>query len=244
MKNYGIIVQARAGSTRCPCKIHYEILGKPMLYHQLMRLKSAGFENLAVATTVLENDDITEKICSSAGVDCFRGDVDDVMKRYIESAEFFGFETVIRVGGDDPLIDPQCIKKLIERHRQKPSNLIYASHRKGWIYGTAAELFELNALADAYPSAEKADREHVVTFLRKSPLFTKEALTPEENILIRDDIYLSVDYQEDLDLITQILEYFGTKNCLHTFSQRQLVELYDSGMLTIMNKHLHDGFGD
>ena len=58
----------------------------------------------------------------------------------------------------------------------------------------------------------------------------------------RSDIYLSVDYQEDLDLIEQILKYFTSLNKRYNFNQKELVELYDSGRISIKNRHLHSGF--
>ncbi|MCB9025431.1 MAG: hypothetical protein H6625_03865 [Bdellovibrionaceae bacterium] len=243
MIEYGVIIQARYGSMRRPGKIAYKISGKPLLIHQIDRLKYFNVENIVVATSNTPSDDITSEICEKYNISCFRGDENDVMKRYIDCAEEYGFLNIIRVGGDDPLIDPVCIYSLIEEHRKSPVNLLYASHSKGWIYGTAAELIELEALKKAHPYATKSEREHVVSYLRNNQNYSKRKITPQKSEC-RNDIYVSVDYPEDIDLITQIINHFNNRGILMSFSQSDLIELYDSNNIQIKNKHLHDGFGD
>lgn len=242
MIDYGVVIQARMGSTRRPGKINYPLLGEPMLAYQVNRLKAGGIDNIFIATTDLPNDDITESIAKDLGVPCFRGSENDVLGRYLACCQAYGIENVIRVGGDDPLIDPQGIKVLIEAHKKSKNDLVYASHSEGWIYGTAAELVTISALQHAHSSAQTAeDKEHVVSFLKRSDAFTKEAVKPDV-AQRRSDIFLSVDYQEDLDLITQVVEAFDAIDDRYGFSQKDLIALYDSEKLEVNNKHLHEGF--
>ncbi len=243
MIDYAVIIQARMGSTRYSGKIAYEISGKPMLWHQLQRLKQGGIENIFVATTLNDNDDITVAISHECGIECFRGDENDVMKRYIDAAEFFRVRNVIRVGGDDPLIDPKCITELIEVHRRNPVDLVYASHKFGWIYGTAGELVKLEALKRAHALTQSAsDREHVISFVKNSDRFSKIKAQPSDPREVRPDIFLSVDYKEDIELVESIIKEFVTKQNKVFFTQRDVIDLYDSGKVNIKNKHLHTGF--
>lgn len=244
MTKTGIVIQARMGSTRRPGKVSYEILGEAMLVHQIKRLQSAGLEDIIIATTTNSNDDWVESCCQEMHILCFRGSEDDVLKRYLDCAIEYQLDYVVRVGGDDPLIDPQGIRALIEKSKNYEADFYYASHPKGWIYGTAAEMVTMDALKRMDQMAKSAlDREHVVSYIRKSSEFTQlKVETPQK--IQRPDIYFSVDYQEDLDLVEQVLEHFHGLGKLHTFSQYELVELYDSGKLDIQNKHLHEGFGD
>ena len=53
---------------------------------------------------------------------------------------------------------------------------------------------------------------------------------------------LSADYQEDIDLVSQIFRVFELADKLYTFSQSAVVKLYDSGVLEINNQHLHESF--
>ena len=243
MKDYSVIIQARMGSTRSPGKINFLFDNEPMLVYQINRLKAFNIENIIVATTDQPQDDITEKLAFDCSVRCFRGSENDVMKRFDDCCKTYNIKNVVRVGGDDPLIDPEGIKKLIEIHKKNPDyDLIYTSHPAGWIYGTAAELITAKSLNKANMIAEdKQDREHIIPHYKKDKNM-KKMMLDAPNDLHREDIYLSVDYQEDLDLIEQIVAHF-TKNCKrYDFTQTDLINLYDSGRLKINNKHLHNGF--
>lgn len=237
-----VIIQARMGSTRRPGKINYNFDNEPMLAYQINRLKSYGIENIIVATTNEQNDDITEEIARKNNVKCFRGSENDVMKRYYDCALENNIKIIIRVGGDDPLIDPNGIKILYNTYKENSSyDLIYTSHKNGWIYGTAAELFTFKSLEKAVKlSKDKIEREHIIPYYKNNSLRKMELNSSKE--ISREDIYLSVDYQEDLDLIEQIIRYFTEIGKRYSFTQDELIKLYDSGKLIINNKHLHSGF--
>lgn len=55
---------------------------------------------------------------------------------------------------------------------------------------------------------------------------------------------LSVDYQEDIDLVSQIFRELELADKLYTFSQSNVVRLYDSGVLEINNQHLLESFDE
>lgn len=238
-----VIIQARIGSSRRPGKITYPFQGEPMLEYQVRRLRAGGIDELAIATTDRPGDDVTAALADQLGVPCFRGSEDDVMGRYLACADAFGADPVVRVGGDDPLLDPAGLRALMDSHATDPADLVHASHARGWIYGTAGELVTRDALRRAVAgTSDPLDREHVISFIKKSDLFSKRAISPADASLIRPDIFVSVDYQEDLDLIAQILEIFTQEGRRYDFTQKDLIALFDSGRLEINNRHLHSGF--
>jgi len=243
VEDYYVIIQARMGSSRRPGKINYMFDEEPMLVYQINRLKKNSISNIIIATSNEHQDDITEQLALSCNVLCFRGSENDVLKRFSDCCKKFNVKNVVRVGGDDPLIDPKGIKMLIEQHQENLDfDLIYTSHASGWIYGTAAELVNSKSIFFADITAkEKTDREHIIPFYKKNDKLKKMQLKASED-LHREDIYLSVDYQEDLELIEQIISYFTLNNKRYTFTQKELIELYDSNILNITNKHLHSGF--
>lgn len=240
-----IIIQARIGSTRTPRKITHLFQGESMLEYQVKRLQQAGFTNIYIATTDQEQDIATVEIAERMGVSCFRGSEHDVMGRYLSCSEYYDLDPIIRVGGDDPLLDPVGLKYLFTLQQEKQVDLVYASHTNGWIYGTAGELMTRAALTRAAKATnDPLDREHVISYLKRSEGFHRIKATPVKKELIRPDIYLSVDYVEDLYLINQILEYFTSIRRRYDFTQEELIALYDSGTLDIRNRHLHHGFED
>lgn len=238
-----IVIQARTGSSRAPGKITHLFQGEPMLEYQVKRLQRALLRHIYIATTDQSRDAVTAEIAERAGVPCFRGSENDVMGRYLACAEHFNLDPIIRVGGDDPLLDPAGLQYLFLVQEKERADLVYASHREGWIYGTAGELVTHSALKRAAESAtDPLDREHVISYLKRSHGFRCIKASPASKDLIRPDIYLSVDYAEDLYLIDQILAHFTRIGRRYDFTQEELIALYDSGTLDIGNKHLHHGF--
>lgn len=238
-----IVIQARMGSSRSPGKIVHLLQGEPMLEYQVKRLQKAGLQNICIATTDHARDAVTAEIAARLGVPCFRGAEDDVMGRYLACALAFDIDPIVRVGADDPLLDPKGLELLFEIHRDTQADLVYASHPEGWIYGTAGELVTLNALQRAaQATSDPVDREHVVSYLKRSDEFERIKVSPRSASLNRPDIFLSVDYPEDLHLIEQILAHFTAAGRRYDFMQEELIALYDSGNLDIRNKHLHSGF--
>ena len=111
------IVQARMGSTRLPGKMMKKINGKPMVFYLPEQLKySKLIDQVVIATSVQpENDEMYEYL-KSIGVEVFRGPEDDVLKRFVMVAEKYKPDIIVRITGDEPLIDPFLVDKVIQEH--------------------------------------------------------------------------------------------------------------------------------
>lgn len=217
--NIAIILQARMGSTRRPYKIATLYKKKPLLYKQIKRLQLNNYvSTVIVATTTEDIDDTTEFIALSAGAKVFRGSSDDVMCRYIQAAEDNSITHIIRVCGDDPLVDPLCIEILSKKILNTHCDIITASHNNGWMLGTSAEAFSLESLKKAYIDSDQEEKEHVVVhFYKNSNKYIIEKLEPK---IIYQDVSLTVDYQEDIENVFAVYDYFKTDN----FSNKKLIE--------------------
>ena len=238
-----VIIQARMGSSRAPGKIAYLFQGEPMLAYQIKRLQHGGFSRIYVATSEFDRDNLTVEIANKAGANCFRGSECDVMSRYLECANKFNLNLFYRVTGDDPLVDPDSMKILAKLQTEWKADLTYSNHPDGWVYGTTAELVTYAALARAFKeTSDPLDREHVIPYLKRSGRFNCVPAKPSNLCHQRPDIYLSVDYPEDLHLVDQVLAHFTQIGRRYDFTQDELIALYDSGSLDIRNKHLHSGF--
>ena len=101
-----------------PGKVLKDILGKPMLQRQIERITDNIEIPLIVATSEDKSDDQIQFLCKKIGVECFRGDLENVVLRFFNCAKKYNITHIIRIGGDDPLIDPLCINKLITLHKE------------------------------------------------------------------------------------------------------------------------------
>lgn len=243
-ERYGVIVQARSSSTRLPGKVLMDIDGKPMLLRQLERLRHGlDFSKLVVATSDDPSDEAIENLCRMHGFHCFRGPLEDVMQRFILCARKYDIDYIIRVGGDDPLIDPKCCNRLRRLHQEEGRyDFMYASNREGWPYGCAAELISRKALEIIHPKIDNPSyTEHTIPYFFDHPeeFLTLKVAAPKS--VCRPDYYFTVDYPEDFQFVRTIFEKLSTEGEL--FPLEKVIELIDlNPPLRAMNMHLHSGF--
>lgn len=211
-------MQARMNSSRRPYKISALYNGKPLLYWQIKRLQqNTKIKDIIVATTVNNLDDVTEYIALEAGARVYRGDENNVMKRYLDVAELNNLNYIIRVCGDDPLVDPKCIDELYEKVIENKYDIVTASHNQGWLLGTSAEAFLTQSLKQAYNESTEIEKEHVVLhFYNNQDKYKINKLIPDEYF---QNISFTVDYQEDVENVIKLLEFFGNID----FTQHELI---------------------
>lgn len=240
---FGVVIQARMNSSRLPGKVMMDVAGMPMLRRQIERLVGGlGAIPVVVATSSEHTDDVIDDLCSNIGCGCSRGSLSDVMGRFISCAENFGFSHIVRVGGDDPLIDPFCCTSLVDQFMSDPADFLYASHREGWPYGCAAELISVDSLVKAHSSTKETKYlEHTIPYFfdHLDDFSIRKVIAPEN--IRRPDLFFSVDYQEDLDLIREI--YNELLNKREGVSMQKVIDLMDMRPeLKLLNSSLHDGF--
>lgn len=193
------------GSERMPGKVIKELAGIPSLVHIFNILKETiRIDDFAVLTTFLEEDNVIENICKENSVKVFRGPVNDVLGRFKLAAETLKPERIIRVTGDDPLMDPEIIDKVIEEHCE--GDFDYSSNMEERTYprGMDTEVIEYKALERSWLSTEDEDeREHVTLFIRRNPQFFKIHSVKKEGLPL-DNLRLCLDTPEDAVLISAI----------------------------------------
>lgn len=197
------IVQARMGSERLPGKVLRPILGKPMLFFLLERLKrSALLSTIVVATTTEAKDDPIEALCNDLKVRCVRGDPLNVLLRFIQALDEDASH-VVRITADCPLIDPKIVDRVIE----EGLNFDYASSAMERTYprGFDVELMTRKALIAAdRESTTPYEREHVTPFIYSHPeRFSFKSIEREGNASL---YRVTVDTQEDYELVKKIFE--------------------------------------
>lgn len=240
---YGIIIQARLSSSRLPGKVLRDISGKPMLQRQIERLTNNLSIPVIVATSNENSDDNIAKLCNKIGIECYRGPLDNVVLRFFNCAKKYKFSHVIRVGGDDPLIDPFCCSELISLNRLYNYNFLYASHDYGWPYGCAAELIKTDTLEKILDSTQDSfDLEHTIPFILNNPnLFNIFKVNGPKNYQ-NHNLSLSVDYLQDFLLVEKIYNELLVEEKF--FSMQDIINLFiKKPELRNINKGLHNGFG-
>jgi len=200
------IVSARMGSSRLPGKVLLEVLGKPLLGHQVERIRrAASIERVVVATSTNPRDDAVADYCKTAGIDCFRGSEPDVLDRIYQAALAHGADPVVRLTGDDPLVDPGLLDRVVGAFLE--SGCEYAANVNPPTFpdGLDVEVIGLEALERIWREAgAPEDREHVTLYLRRSPgRFRTVNIANEEDL---SHLHWAVDTPEHFAFVRTVFE--------------------------------------
>ncbi|MBD3859037.1 glycosyltransferase family protein [Bacillus sp. 28A-2] len=206
------IIQARMGSTRLPKKVMKPIGGMALIDFIVERVKQSNHynhktQNLMIATTVEAEDDILAHYCLSKGYKVFRGSEMDVLQRFAQIVRQFEPQTVVRLTGDNPFIDPALLSKMLERHRQEKADYTYTN---GTPLGISGEMIAAPILSDIDNFLlTQPEREHVTLYIRKHPeQFHLQLFTPPKE-LAYPAYRFTIDTEEDYVFATRLLEKAG-----------------------------------
>jgi len=206
-------MQARMTSTRLPGKVLMPINKKPMLYWVVKRLeRSKLIDEIVLAIPNTKESDVLEEFAKDNNIVYVRGSETDVLSRYYKASLAVNADVIVRITADCPLVDPTIVDRVIERHLSSEadytSNVIERTYPKG----LDVEVFNFSALEKINSIAETDfQKEHVTTYFLQNPQMFKLQNVTAEGILNNPEISITVDTQQDLDLVCRIYKHFSEK---------------------------------
>lgn len=211
--NFGIIIQARLGSTRLPRKILKEFYGgKTLLETVISNLKKVTGTKIIVATSVNPNNDELELFLKERNITVFRGSEDDVLNRFIGAAEANDIDGIVRICSDNPFLDWHGVEALFEKAKTSEADYIgYRINNTPSIkthFGFWGEYATLDALKRvAATTDEKPAHEHVTIHIYTHPDEYKcEWIDCPDFLQGRNDIRLTVDNFEDFENAQEVFK--------------------------------------
>lgn len=217
------IVQARSSSSRLPGKVLKSILGRPMILHELERLRRCeSIDKIVLATSTDESDDELARIVTEIGVEVYRGSLDDVLDRYYQCAKQHWGEHVVRITGDCPVIDWRIVDAVIGKHLTEKND--YTRTTDGFPDGLDTEVFRFSALEAAWKEAKlPSEREHVTLYIKKhSERFRLGQMDCEQDL---SHLRWTVDEPQDFGLIRQVYEALYPSNA--DFGMQDILRLVE-----------------
>ncbi len=206
------IVQARMSSTRYPGKVLAPLAGQPMILRQLERIQRAkSLDAIVVATSTDASDDELAEIVKASGFDVVRGDLNDVLARFIQVIDQYQPETVVRLTADCPLISPQVIDEVVARFNKGDCD--YASNNMTPTYpdGLDVEVVKASVLQEVYESStDKNEREHVTLGVYRQP--DKYLIVNVAGEVDLSHLRWTVDTPEDYAFVKAIYDELYPKN--------------------------------
>lgn len=201
MSRTAAVIQVRVGSTRFPGKALTPLAGKPLTAHILDRVKTVSeLDAIILAFPDQPADRVFFDLAAAHGVEAFAGPLTDVLARFQLAVAGKGYDQVVRICADNPLIGAEFIPEALARHRA--ANADWTAPR-GLPLGAGFEVIRAAALAIADREATAPhQREHVTPFFYEQP---------ERFTLLRPDpphpypsLRLTVDTIEDFRLQEKI----------------------------------------
>jgi glutamate-1-semialdehyde 2,1-aminomutase len=229
------IVQARMGATRLPNKVMRQVVGVPLiglLLQRLARARRVGQIVLATGTDA-RNTPLADYV-GALGYPVYRGSEADVLDRYYRAAQSVHADTVVRVTGDCPLIDPGLVDEVIGAFFEGGADYACNTQPPSYPDGLDVEVFSFQALEEAQRNArEPREREHVTPYLREAPQFRR--LNRRDGVDHSVERW-TVDEPEDLEVVTRVFEHFSPRT---DFSWREVLALRaQRPELFAANRHL------
>jgi len=235
--NIVAIVQARMGSTRLPGKVMMDLLGEPVLVRDINRLRrSQLLDVIVIATTTQPADDQIVSLCKDHGWPYFRGDENDVLDRYYQTAQAFDADVIVRITSDCPMIDPEVVDRVIRVFLDFPG-VDYVSNTlppRTFPRGLDTEVMTFEALEKAWTEDKDPKlREHVTPYIyRNSKKFQIHGVVNETDL---SSYRWTLDTPEDLAFIRTVYENFGNDY----FSWKEVLHYLDKNPEIVkINQHI------
>lgn len=219
MKKIVAIVQARMSSTRLPNKVLMNLGGKTVVGQVVNQLSYSKLLNeVVLATSTDKIDDPLEKWAMEHNVRYFRGDLDNVLKRYFDTAKQTKADIIVRITADCPLIDPEVVDNVISNFLEGGYDYYSNTNPPTFPDGLDTEVFSFTTLEKAYKEADlQSEFEHVTPYIRNHPETFKTGNYKSE--IHYENLRWTLDNREDYDLLTQLFTALNKENSFINYKE-------------------------
>lgn len=200
------------GSTRLPGKALLPLAGKSMTENIIDRVRRAKrLDDVVLAVPPKDENAFASMPCR---IHAPLVDENDLVGRYLVTAERCHADIIVRVPCDNPCIEPEYIDKAVEDYLDLP--YVFYSNTTDlvnhtWIDGVGAEVLSMSRLKwlDGMTKGDQRLREHPHKFFWER---YKDNEAPECGIIFGKELpdhRLDVNDQEDYEAMQNIYSYFG-----------------------------------
>ena len=200
-------ITVRTSSTRLPNKCLLPLGENNILTSVILRCIKYNIEPI-VCTSVDSSDDIIEKISRKLKVKCFRGSLENKLKRWSDCAVFYNIKEFHTIDADDPFFDGNemifSMKKLIDEGYDIISPSVSSSNGGGSVgYSLKSDIL-LKAIKE---TDDSTDTEMIWGYIKK--IKNLKFTTLEETKIRPEKLRLTLDFEEDYLLLKAIKSILG-----------------------------------
>jgi len=196
------IIQAHMSSSRLPGKVMKDLVGEPALYRMIERVRHCkNIDEIVVATSTMDCDDVIIESCEKWGVSTFRGSNNDVLSRYWGAAQAYPAGTYMRLTSDCPLIDPDNLDEEIQFFWDHDYRYVGTDGKLPG--GIGGEVFTAELLQESYEKAtEGYEHEHVTPYMYWKQDSVGRVPSKRDGSMYR----ITLDTPEDYEVIKLVYE--------------------------------------
>ena len=230
----GYLVTGRLKSTRLPRKLIIEVKDKPVIVYMLDRLKLAKrIDQIVICTSDLEQDKPLGDIARENGVECYFGDPEDVLARLLGAANKYGFDYILNITADCPLVDPVYADEIVELFLKTDADLIRQFELP---HGVFSYGIKVDALRKVVEIKKSQDTEVWGRYFTDTGLFKVIDFDVANPFHRRPGLRLTIDYPEDLEVFKRIVNALYKER--EVFSLDQILSFIDDNPEVMgLNKH-------
>lgn len=161
MPNIHVCLQVRTSSSRLPYKCLLPIKKIETIKILVKRIKSKNYLT-HILTSNTRSDDYLCNSLKKEGVSIYRGDLNNVYKRFLKFSNKLNDEDlIIRITGDNLLVDKYLLNEMITFYKKNNYNYVSIDRKKSKLpYGISAELFNYKTLKK-WKASNFYEKEHV-----------------------------------------------------------------------------------
>ena len=217
----GIIITVRLKSTRLKEKVFRKVNGKLVLKYLTDRLRTHFNGDIIICTSTNKQDTPLINFAKKEGLKFFRGSEDDVLDRYFHTSKEFNLDKFYIIYGDEPFTDIKTMEENFQLLNLEIPMWIKNDSLPEGTYG-----YGMNFKGIEYLNNNKLAKDLEVWQIMASNLPIHKI---EHNKHIKeraDNIRLTIDYEEDLQVFQKIINKIGDNHL--TISLNDLMNLYET----------------
>jgi len=226
MHRTGAFIPVRLDSERLPRKALSRIAGKTVLEHLILRIEAVeqieSRRDIVICTTTDPIDNELRELADTIGVSCYRGEKNDLIKRFYDANKVFCFDFILQIYGDDPLAPPEYSELVL---RELVNDEIEVACTTDLICGLNVKAFSARALEKVYTAYKTPDNETGFSlYFLSEAICSVSCIPPIKKVHGRRDIRLTLDYKEDLEVISTVINRISS-SC--SYCTDSILEVFD-----------------
>lgn len=202
--SYGVLITARLKSKRFKKKILKKLINNQSIIEYLINnlLQKFPKNKIVLITSKSNQDKILTNIAKKFEINYYTGEPLDVLSRMFKASKKFGFKNIISCTADNPLIDADYSKKILNYHINNKNDLTTVL---GLPIGLFTYAIRVKALEMIIKKKASKNTETWVGYFHKIKSLKIEEYYEKKFQKINKNIRLTVDYKEDLKMVNKVL---------------------------------------